>query len=103
MRQNRVVLRIRVSPLHPHRTSDADSQVGNLFHSMALIDSCEFCRSIYAVTLRNILIAIGFAVITVSQFAFGTYSLVLATREGGKDNPLDQKHYSHSGGPRVPS
>jgi hypothetical protein len=51
--------------------------------------------------MKNIPIAICFAVITTSQFALGIWMTVLAAKIGGEDQPFDQgKHDSHS--ERVP-
>jgi hypothetical protein len=41
------------------------------------------CHRVYAVTLKNVPITVGFAVITVSQLAFGIYSIVLLGEGGG--------------------
>ena len=35
--------------------------------------------------MKNVTVTVGFAVITVSQFALGMYMLALVTRKKGKD------------------
>ena len=47
------------------------------------VDIWESRRRIYAVTLRNTPITIGFEVITASQFALGIWATALSAREGG--------------------
>lgn len=47
---------------------------------------------IYAVTLKNIPITIGFAVITASQLGLGICLVVFAAREGGATEPLHQEN-----------
>ena len=51
---------------------------------------CECCR-IYAVTLKHIPTAVGFAVIATLQFTFGIYIFVLTVRGGGKVGLSDKK------------
>lgn len=48
----------------------------------------------YAVAMKNIYIAIGFGIITASQFALGIYMMTLAGREGGKNRFLHQQYSS---------
>ena len=59
-------------------------RLGAIFVAQRLcVDILEFCRRIYAVTLRNTPITIGFAIITASQFALGIWATALSAREGG--------------------
>ena len=46
---------------------------------------------IYAVTLKNIPVTIGFAVITTVQLALGLYNFALIVRGGGKVRLSDKK------------
>lgn len=39
----------------------------------------------YAVAMKNAYLAIGFGIITVSQFGLGVYMIVRAGKEGGED------------------
>ena len=45
-------------------------------------------------TMKNIPITIGFAVITASQFALGTCMIVLAAEMGGKVRLFDRRSHS---------
>ncbi|KAF9786759.1 hypothetical protein BJ322DRAFT_1051819 [Thelephora terrestris] len=42
--------------------------------------------------MRNILIAVGFGVITVAECGLGTFHVILTAREGGKLIPLNAFH-----------
>ena len=44
--------------------------------------------------MKNIYIAIGFGIITASQFGLGTYMIILAGEEGGKGRFLHQGSFS---------
>ena len=46
-------------------------------------------------TKKNIPIAIGFAIITVSQLVLGIFLVVFAARSGGKSHPLYKKSHSY--------
>ena len=84
MRKKRVVLYLRVCPLYPLRTSDGNPQVGSfLCHQRLRVDPRGFRRRIHAVMMKNVLITIGFAVITASQFIFGMWIMIHAARSGG--------------------
>ena len=53
-------------------------------------------------TLQNVPIAVGFTVITISQFALGVWMTVLAAKSGGKVLLFDGMNHSHSKCRRVP-
>lgn len=66
------------------RTSGADHQVGFL---RALSNSeliSENIHRIYAVTMKNFPIAIGFAIITASQLVVGTCLVVAVAKNKGR-------------------
>ena len=44
----------------------------------------RFCDRVYAVTMGNIPIGIGFGIITVSQFVLGIVFVIIAAKGGGK-------------------
>ena len=51
---------------------------------------------IYAVSMKSVPIAIGFATITASQFAVGMYMTIITGREGGETGFSHHKFYPHS-------
>ena len=53
-------------------------------------------------SLKNLPIVIGFAVITSVQFAVGMYMMSLTAREGGEAELLYQESCSHSKGQPAP-
>ena len=50
----------------------------------------------YAVTMKNVHITIGFGVITVSQLVLGAWTISLAVRQGGETEPFYCETHSHS-------
>jgi hypothetical protein len=50
----------------------------------------------YAVTMKNVLITAGFAIITLSQLSLGTVMVALAAKMGGKVRLLDRRKHSQT-------
>lgn len=48
----------------------------------------NFRPRIYAVSMKNLPIVIGFGVITASQFVVGIYMMILTAKGGGNYEPL---------------
>ena len=85
MREGCVVPPVHVRRLHPPCTGNVDAQVRNPLCRLGppgLPGEC--CRRIYAVTMKNIPITIGFGILTISQVVFGIVGVIVAAREGGK-------------------
>ena len=49
----------------------------------------------YAVTKKNVPIAIGFSLVTASHVSLGMYMVILVAKEGGKVKHLHLKSHSH--------
>lgn len=86
----------RVCHMHPPRTGCVDLKVGNsIYHPAAAIPEGFFVR-IYAVTIRNLPITIGFAAITTSQVVVGIWMTVLGSERSGVIPILNQNDHPHS-------
>jgi len=94
MRQNRILLPSRVRYVHPPCTSGVDHQVKlfRLFSSFELITENTVQR-IYAVTMKNVPIVVGFAIITAGQLAVGICLVTYAARSNSKTKPCTRKDY----------
>ena len=94
MRQNRFLPHLIFRRLHSPCASGVDHRVRFL---RTLSDtepiSENFFHRIYAVTRKNIPIAIGFAVITACQLALGICLVTLTAKKGGNTKPLTRKNY----------
>ena len=85
VRENRMVPPLHIRHLHCPRTSGVDHQVRGVSCCSAIVGTCPECSyRIYAVTMKNVPIAIGLGLITASQFALGLWLSIIAAREGGK-------------------
>ena len=84
MQQNRVVLNLNVCHLHLPRTSGVDRQVGLLRLSRDSELISKHCRRTSAVTMKNVPIAVGFAVITASQLVLDIYLITCAAKRKSK-------------------
>jgi len=62
-----------------------------LFNDSGLIS--EHCRRIYAVTMKNIFIRVGFAVIATAQLAVGLCLVTLAAERKSKAKLPTRKNY----------
>ena len=85
MRQNRVLLPLHGRNLHPRRTSVGDRKVWSLFcrsATLALFRLLEFHDRIFAVSMKNITVAFGFASIAASQLVLGLWMIDLAVKNG---------------------
>ena len=97
MREEFVLWPFRVFHLHTPRTSCNNPQVGGLFIAQTLwVDSRRCGYRIYAVTLKNIPIAIGLALVTAAQCGLGIRTVVLSARGGGEIRSILQGNRSYS-------
>lgn len=53
----------------------------------------------YAVTMKNIPITVGFSIVTLCQLVIGVCAVVFAAKGGGKDKSSHWKNHSHPGLP----
>lgn len=72
-------------------------RLGIRFVPQPRVDFRDRFRRIYAITMKNVPITIGFAVITTSQLVLGMYAMISAAKDGGKVNLSDRKNYPNSG------
>ena len=94
MRQDRILLPSRVRYVHPPRTSGVDHQV-ELFRSFSGFELIpeNAAQRIYAVTMKNVPIVVGFAIITAGQLAVGICLVTYAARRNSKTKPWTRKNY----------
>ena len=103
MPETRMVPPLHVCYFYSPRANRDYAQVRTIFVVMwqFWVDSPEFCRRIYAVTMKNIPIALGFASITASQLALGVTMTILSARKGGEPRHPNPSgiHSPHSPAP----
>jgi len=76
----------RFHPFYLPRTSGVDHQVGFLRQALSNSEPIsENIHRLYAVTMKNLPIAIGFAIITASQLVVGTCLVVAVAKNKGRD------------------